>query len=243
MTEARAAAEGAGARTHVASAFDKAWRAGQDADRLLKARRFADAASRYYEASGLYHGAEVGARSRASALEAASRPASAPQPAPEHLPAPAVTVPASTPPPAPTVAAPVSPPAPALPPAAAPTPAPAPEAAPPPVPEERIGELIDRYKEALEARSFDQLKRVWPSLSGPAESAMRQEFKQATRITVEIGDPRISVAGGSGTATFIRKYTVVTVEGQRLQSTTQAAMDVRRTGNSWVIDAIRFSPR
>ncbi len=72
---------------------------------------------------------------------------------------------------------------------------------------------------------------------------MRQEFRQATRITVETGEPHISVSGGSGTATFIRKYTVVTVEGERLQSTTQAAMDVRRTGNSWVIDAIRFLPR
>ncbi len=34
MTEARVAAEGAGARTHAASAFNKAVRAGQDADRL-----------------------------------------------------------------------------------------------------------------------------------------------------------------------------------------------------------------
>jgi eukaryotic-like serine/threonine-protein kinase len=241
MTEARAAADAAGARTHAAPAFNKALRAGQDADRLHKAQRFADAASRYYEASGLYHGAEVAARSSASALEAAARTASAPQPAPEPA-APPVTIPAPTPAPPPPVAAPVSPPIPAAPPAAAPTPAPAPEAVLP-VAGERINELIGRYKEALESRSLDQLRRLWPSLSGAAENAIRQEFRQATRITVEIGEPRISVSGGSGTATFIRKYTVVTVEGQQLQSTTQAAMDVRRIGSSWVIDAIRFSPR
>ena len=42
---------------------------------------------------------------------------------------------------------------------------------------------------------------------------------------------------------FVRTYSILTVEGQRLQSTSHAMMDVRRAGNNWVIDAIRFSPR
>jgi hypothetical protein len=118
-----------------------------------------------------------------------------------------------------------------------------PETAQPPSAEERITELLGHYKAALESRSLDQLKRLWPSLSGGAESAIRQEFQHAARITVEIADPQISVSGGSGRVSFIRKYSLVTVEGQPLQSTSHAVMDVRRAGNTWVIDAIRFTPR
>ena len=103
--------------------------------------------------------------------------------------------------------------------------------------------MIDRYKQALESRSIDQLKRLWPSLSGTAENAIRQEFQHTTRITVEITEPQISVSGGSATASFLRKYSLVTVEGQRLQTTTRAVMNLRRTGSGWVIGGIRFSER
>jgi hypothetical protein len=120
---------------------------------------------------------------------------------------------------------------------------PAPETAQPPAAEERITQLLGQYKEALESRSYDQLKRLWPSLSGATENAIRQEFQHAARITVEIADPQISVSGGSGRVGFIRRYSLITVEGQRHQSTSSAVMDVRRAGNTWVIDAIRFTPR
>jgi hypothetical protein len=146
-----------------------------------------------------------------------------------------VTTPAPTPPP---TAAPVAP--------AAPDPvAPAPSAAPAaqgPSAEERITELLGHYKDALEARSLDQLKRWWPSLSGTAEAAIRQEFQHASRIAVAMDDIHIAVNGDTGTVTFLRRYSLVTVEGQRLQHTTRATMDVRRAAGGWVIGALRFSP-
>ena len=58
-----------------------------------------------------------------------------------------------------------------------------------------------------------------------------------------ITDRQISVAGNAGRVSFVRTYSILTVEGQRLQSTSHAMMDVHRAGNNWVIDAIRFSPR
>jgi serine/threonine-protein kinase len=244
MSEARAAAEVAGARKQAASAFNKASRIGQDADRLFKAKRFADAAARYYEAGGVFHGAEVAARSARAQEVIAPAPASPPPPETEPpAPAPKPSVPVTlpvTPPPAP---APAATPVPSAPATAAPIAPPAPETAPPPPPEERITDLLARYKEALESKSIDQLKRLWPSLSGGAESALRQEFQHATRISVDIADPQISVSGGSGKVTFVRRYGLVTVEGQRLQSTSDAVMDVRRAGTTWVIDSIRFTPR
>jgi hypothetical protein len=108
---------------------------------------------------------------------------------------------------------------------------------------ERAADLLRRYRAALEARSLDQLKRIWPSLGGNAESALRQQFEQAARISVESSDPQVSVSGSTGRIVFVRNYTVVTVEGKQLQSTAQATMDVHRSGDAWVIDSIRFVSR
>jgi serine/threonine-protein kinase len=123
--------------------------------------------------------------------------------------------------------------------------------APPPPPEtpsaavaeQHVTELLDRYKQALESRNIDQLKRIWPSLGGSDEAAIRQEFQHASRITVTIDRPEVSVSGSAGRVNFIRNYSLVTVDGQRLRSTTSAVMNVRRNGNAWVIDAIRFTER
>jgi tetratricopeptide (TPR) repeat protein len=252
MAEARAAAGAARADKHAAPAFRNASRAAQDADRLYKAKRFADAASRYYEASGLFHGAEAAARVATAPAPAAAEARPAPPAQATELsppaPAPASPVPAAPPPQVTTpVAPPVSPPVPTslpiAPPSAIPSPPPAAETPAAVAAEERITELLGRYKDALEARSIDQLKRIWPSFGGAPETALRQEFQHATRIAVEVAEPQISVSGNTGKAIFIRRYSVVTVEGQRLQSTSQAVMDVKRTGSGWVIEAIRFTLR
>jgi hypothetical protein len=108
---------------------------------------------------------------------------------------------------------------------------------------ERATELLQRYKASLEARNLEQLKRIWPSLTGPAEAAVRDEFQHAARITVEISDPRVSATASTGRIIFVRSYSVVTVDGQRLQSTSQATMDVRRSGDTWLVESIRFPPR
>ena len=154
-------------------------------------------------------------------------------------------------------APPVDPPAVGAPQSTAPPPVPAPAIVnPPPVnpppadetgqsagAEERITDLVGRYKEALESRNLDHVKRLWPSLGGAAETALRQEFAHARQIAVGITDRQISVSGNAGSVSFIRTYGILTVEGQRLQSTSRAVMDVHRAGNNWLIDAIRFSPR
>jgi serine/threonine-protein kinase len=150
------------------------------------------------------------------------------------------TAPPPVPPSVPVTAATPSMPAvgisqPAAPPAAA--------AEPPALSAERANELLNRYKAALESKNLEQLKRIWPSMSASAESAMRQEFEHAARIGVEISSPQVSASGPTGHITFVRNYSLVTVEGQRLQNTTRAVMDVHRAGDAWLIDAIRFVSR
>ena len=106
--------------------------------------------------------------------------------------------------------------------------------------EEAIRELVRRYAQALEARSIDALKRAWPGLQGAQEEAVRKEFMHARRIEVDVDDTKVSVSGSTGTVSFIRRYHLSTVDGQRLDTNSRTTMSVRRAGNEWVIDRVRF---
>jgi hypothetical protein len=108
--------------------------------------------------------------------------------------------------------------------------------------EAAIADVLARYKAALEARSLDALKRLWPGLGGAQEAALLKEFQYATRISVEVVSPRIHVDGAAATATFVRRYELVTTDGQRLASASSTTMTLRRTPAGWVIDRLRFDP-
>jgi serine/threonine-protein kinase len=245
MTEGRAAAEAAGAPSRASAAFREAVRRAQDAEREFKAQKYEAAAARYYEASGLFRGAESAARSAASPAP----PPTPAEPAPQRLPQQSATPPGTSvalpPPAAPPANPPAAPAAPTPQPSApAATPSrPSPPAAAGPTDEERVGDLVNRYRDALEGRSLDRLKQIWPSLSGASENAIRQEFQHASRIAVEISSPQIAINGATGRVTFVRNYSLSTVDGQHLQSSSRVTMDVRRAGGAWVIQSVTFSPR
>jgi hypothetical protein len=132
-----------------------------------------------------------------------------------------------------------------LPPSPAPKTVATPPAAPAPAEpsaESQIADLLVRYEAALESRSLSALKRVWPGLAGSSESAIRDEFQHASRIQVEITAPHIEVAGASATATFVRRYELLTIDGQRLNSQSVTTMTFRRTPAGWAIDQVRFDP-
>jgi hypothetical protein len=271
MTEARSGAQSANATRYAPAAFRAATRADQEAQRLYKSGHLSEAMSRFYEASGLYHSAEATARSEASQQQAAQQ--TPPSPSRTAPPAQPPTIPSSTSPavPAPTVEAPQetkplpAPPPPVIPAPQQPTvkpqeppPAPTPSrpqatsSAPPPLDlparsptaEERIQELLARYKSAMESRSLEDMRRVWPSLGGVQLDALRRQFQEAQTISVDVIDPHIQLTGPSATSatvSFLRHY-VVTFAGQSKaeQSDSRTVMEVRRNGNAWVIDSIRF---
>ena len=92
-------------------------------------------------------------------------------------------------------------------------------------------ELLARYKSALEARDLDALKRVWPGLSGQrTERDPRRVQAREPDCGSRSVDPRTSVSGATGTVSFLRRYEMVTVEGQRLRTETRTTMEVRRSG-------------
>src|SRR6185436_7757654 len=210
---------------------------------------------KFYEASGLFRSAELSAQQesvRQAAVPAAAPPAAAAKGEPPKAPVtPAVERPAPPPAvepaPAPVTSAPVaSSPPPSLPGAAAAAPIAPPPPPDPPAPaadpEAAISDLLARYEAALEARSLTSLKRLWPSLGGSQQDAIKGEFEHAARIDVQIVEPRITTSGAAGTVSFIRRYELVTIEGQKLRSESRTTIDVRRSGAGWVIERIRFEP-
>ena len=53
-------------------------------------------------------------------------------------------------------------------------------------------------------------------------------------------DPRISAAtNDAATVNFVRHYEVV-IDGERTESQSNATMELRRSGTSWIIERIRF---
>jgi eukaryotic-like serine/threonine-protein kinase len=254
MQRAKTAARQAGSAATNSPSYAAAAAAEREANRLYQSKRLAEATTKFYEASGLFRSAEL-------TPVASARPQQAPPTSPRPEPQPggtatqqAPTVPAAPPPqtPTPTVPAaehPVQLPsstAPKVPPAPAPAPrqteAPitAAQGASSPSAENGVRELLRRYEQAIEARSLDAIRRVWPGLSGSQEEALRREFQQTRRIEVEIDDPSITLSGAAGTVTFVRRYHLTTVDGQRLDRNSRTTMSVRRAGSDWVIERLHF---
>jgi serine/threonine-protein kinase len=265
MNAARASARQRGPAVQRSPAFTAALAAEREGGRLQDARRTGEAVQKFYEAAGLFRSAELasgtppgrepsavakGTAEPPAVEPAPSRPAPAPSPASQPPAAPAQASPTPvtpapqpvTPPPEAPVQTPPAvvpgPPIPALtrtPPAATQAPPPASRAS-----EDELRELVRRYGQALESRSIDALKRIWPSLQGAQEAAVRQEFAQTRRIEVGIEGVEVSVSGATALVTFIRRYQLTTVDGQRPLRNSRTTMNARRVGGEWLIERVRF---
>lgn len=255
MNRAKGSARAAGTAAQRSASFREAAAAERAAIRLFDAGRLAEATPRFYEAAGLYRSAEVSATIASSERQPpAAPPAGASKDAkPVPAPAPAPTLPPqeqSRPLPDPPAQQPAGP----LPGSAGPLPVPPvakPDAPPSPPPaknpeppaaahEEGVRDLVRRYEQALESRSIDALKKLWPSLSGAQEDAMRNEFLHARRIDVDVTITDVAVSGTTATATFVRRYQLSTVDGQQLLRNSRTTLSARRAGSDWVIDRMRF---
>ena len=249
MTGAREQARAANAPTLAASAYRTAVRAEQSAQRLLQAGRNAEATARFYEASGLYQSAASLAQVQADEkprAERRSRSAAASGSRhivgrqarlnrPRHRPSapPALLYPRvrrsrnhsrhcrwsrrhrlRRPPPA----------------------APAEESSSRGTGGRRSNRPVAR---ALQGRARGPGSRSaqagWPGLSESSANAIRNDFQNATRITVDIFEPRIVASGATGTVTFRRRYELQTRDGQRLADRNSdvhgGPPDVRRLGH------------
>jgi hypothetical protein len=99
--------------------------------------------------------------------------------------------------------------------------------------------VLARYRAALESRDIGALKRIWPTLSGRQEDALRTEFEHARAIVVGLDSVDIRPANGGATVTCRRNYSVTTADGQTLRTATTMFMTLARRDGAWSIDTIR----
>ncbi|HEX7086738.1 MAG TPA: protein kinase [Vicinamibacterales bacterium] len=230
MEAARQDAIGAQAPDLVAQLFESAERQAESARAAEAERRFTAAAARFDAAAALYSSAAAAARREAETRAARARDEQdarrrqedeARQQREEQARREREAAAVRTPPPAP---APVPPP-----PAA-------------PAAEELIAGVVGRYVRALEARDIGALRAIWPGLSGAALAAIESEFANARSIDVAFSGSRIEVDGASATVTGIRRYGLLTRDGQQLRSETRTTIALRRADGGWVIESIRHQP-
>jgi len=103
-----------------------------------------------------------------------------------------------------------------------------------------IQRVVGEYRGALEARDLAALKRIWPTLSGRQEDAIRSEFDHTKNISVGLSNIQTSVAGSTATVSCRRTYAVTTADGQRLDTASKMTMTLSGRDGAWVIDTIRF---
>lgn len=123
------------------------------------------------------------------------------------------------------------------------------EAAREPAPATRMAEaensirgVIAEYVSGLESRNLAALKRVWPSLGGSQEKALRTEFANARAVKALFHDPQITINDGTTTVTGLRSYALETQDGQYLFTTTRTTITLRRRDGEWVIEQVVHRP-
>lgn len=97
---------------------------------------------------------------------------------------------------------------------------------------------LDRMIRAYEARSVDQLREAWPSISTDFVKRTQKAFKEADRIRMtlrRVGEPEID----GDTALITCWRTIVTVySGSEHATDAKIVVRLRRTGGDWFVDAI-----
>jgi ketosteroid isomerase-like protein len=99
--------------------------------------------------------------------------------------------------------------------------------------------LLQRYRAALESKDLASLKGIWPSMGGGQEKAIRDSFQFTRSMQVDLQAGDVQIAGDQATVRCRRHDEMVSVDGQKAQTDTAPTFQLRRKGDSWIIEAIR----
>lgn len=221
LSQRRALAEEANAQTLATRPYQDGAVLETEAKELARIGRTSDALLRAMAADARFRVAESEARAEAAARER-GRPADAPPERPRPAEAPAVET---------ANLRPVEPARPAVASAAETT-----------AVEQTIRGVIDQYVSGLESRNLAALKRIWPSLGGNQEKALRTEFAHARTVRAVFRNPRITIDGDTTTVTGLRDYRLETQDGQSLFTTTTTTITLRQLAGEWLIQQVVHTP-
>jgi hypothetical protein len=101
----------------------------------------------------------------------------------------------------------------------------------------QIRGVIRTYERAIETKSVDLFRSVWPSLSAAEEARLRANFNQFDSQQVDITVESLRIEGRTATARLSRRDTVMS-GGRRQTNNSQQTLRFEKTPAGWVITAI-----
>jgi energy-coupling factor transporter ATP-binding protein EcfA2 len=104
-----------------------------------------------------------------------------------------------------------------------------------------IHSALNRYREAYESESLDDLKQAWPSMSKNDQKNTKAVFDQfnAIRLTITCPDSGIQIQGDAATVTCTQSA-VFTQKGKKQPvPPTTTTFKLRRQGTGWVVDSVQ----
>jgi serine/threonine protein kinase len=100
---------------------------------------------------------------------------------------------------------------------------------------------LNRYKEAYESESLDDMKQAWPSITKGQLSALKETFNRfnAIRLHLNCKDEDIHIQGDQASINCGQVYTY-TMKGKKLpEEDVHTAFLLKKQGASWVVDSVR----
>ena len=98
---------------------------------------------------------------------------------------------------------------------------------------------LDRYKEAYESESLDELQKIWPNMNKNQKKALKSAFEsaQAVKVQLDCGDPSVS---GDGATVKCQQSVRYTVAGKVQPSQTDSVdIVLNRTNGNWLVKTVR----
>ena len=98
-----------------------------------------------------------------------------------------------------------------------------------------VSQTLAQYANAYSQKSLQELQAVWPSLSGPTLDAIRQAFRNARAISLELTPVRDPEISGDTATVQVRRTLQQTFERQPLANRDTVTITLKKSGQGWVI--------
>jgi hypothetical protein len=98
-----------------------------------------------------------------------------------------------------------------------------------------IGQALAQYASAYNRRNLQELETVWPSLSGTTLEAIRQAFRNARAISLELSPVRDPEISGDNATVQVQRMLKQTFDRQPLGNRDTVTITLKKAGQSWVI--------
>jgi class 3 adenylate cyclase/TolB-like protein/ketosteroid isomerase-like protein len=106
--------------------------------------------------------------------------------------------------------------------------------------EQNVKKLLERYREALQAKDLQQLAAIYVSLSDNTRQALERYFQSADALTVEFSAITVLFEGDEALATFTRSDKFKDLQtGRDVNLEVRVSTVVAKADGSWKIKALR----